>query len=108
MKIFAYATLITWICVAATYFATLTVMNKIRIEDSAVDAYDTIRDLIPIMELLKEEKFDEAREQVEELLEYKIHRAEACDYDACNRETPPAVRKVIQEARDVLPTVRHP
>jgi hypothetical protein len=103
MKIISYIALTAWISISLTAYFSISMMNKIRIEDEASNAAKNIDILLPILKSLEDSNIVESKKELRYFLEWQKNVAGRCnEYGACNRLTPPEIKEVIERGENYL------
>lgn len=100
--------LTAWICIAGTLYGTMWVMNKIRIEDSAIAAADNLVRLIEIDMALKQGDISHARESIGYFIDHHLRVAQSCDYKQCISPVQEQVQRAINSAENYQKTRNEP
>lgn len=103
MKTISYIAFTAWISISFTAYFTLTVMNKIRVEDAASNAAKNIEIVLPILRSLETGNIDGSEKALRYFLERQTNVAGRCgEYGVCNRITPPKTEEIIEQGQNYL------
>ena len=108
MKTISYVALTAWICIAATLYGTMHVMNKIRIQDSTEAASENLNRLVEISGLIESGDVTAAGDSIERFIEFQLSVARLCDYNECISPVKDHVKDAIDHASQYMSVKKKP